>query len=246
VEIDPEEHDTSDAVDELAGEKGAAAQPPPPVDPVDETAEPVPTPAPRPSPTAVSSASVKPALTPPPKPNPSGTSSAAASASSGAASGDAPPTPGDGDGHAKKAPDLAARFTKELPAYAYPVAGWEELADGQGGSISFTITLDDRGKIVREGDPIPSKPPPPPALAESIRRTLGALRMTLALPGQPVRAGKLTVKVSASVVHGSPRPDIQKFRIESKYEKRTGRAEFELESGLLVTFDVVVESVAVD
>jgi hypothetical protein len=48
------------------------------------------------------------------------------------------------------------------------------------------------------------------------------------------------------VKHGPARPEIQKFRIESNYSAKRGDAEFELENGLKVTFEVKVDGVAVD
>ncbi len=171
--------------------------------------------------------------------------SAPRSAASGTSSSDGPATSTD-DGHARRAPDLASRFTKELPRYASGVEAWSELADGATSRVRVSIALDDRGKVVAKRDPIPEHPAPPAALAESVRRTVGALIATFALPGHPVRSGVLVLEVSARVAHGAPRPDIEKYRLETTFMEAKGDALFELESGLLVTFEVKVESVTVE
>jgi hypothetical protein len=253
------EQDDEVAVDELAanGAQGApetAAQPEP-VATTDEvrveTFE-VPTAPSAPS----SSASVAPPPAPPkpPKPprppRPPTTATAAASgsaatpsgsASAGAGSGD---TPGEGEGHAKKAPNLAERFTHELPKYAHAIEGWEKLESGPAGSIRVTLVLDADGKIVQTEDPVPSKPPPPPALAEAVRRVAKGLRMTLALPGHPVAAGKLEATVSARVEHGAPQPQPDELGLgREEFKGKKGRSWFWLRSGLKVTFDVTVEQV---
>ncbi len=237
------------AVDELAGKAGAA--PPPPAEPSEPAIElpPLPATAPRLPPPPRAPASARPKPQPSASPAASGSAEAtpAASASAGPG-GDGPgSSPDDGAGHARKAPDVAARFNKELPTYASPVEGWAELGDGDAGAVTFTLALDERGKVIADSLVITkTKPAPPAPLVESVRRTLLALRMTLALPDHSVRAGRLTLTVRANVKRGAPRPDIQKFRIASEYEKKKGRGEFELESGLLVTFALEVVAVEVD
>lgn len=187
------------------------------------------------APRAPSSASAAPTGT--------GSSSApAASASAGSGTGDAP---GDGEGHAKKAPDLAAKFTKELPTFANAIEDWKTMPMGQAGSIRVSLLLDADGKVVQTHDPVPSKPPPPPALAEAVRRVAKGLRMTLALPGHPVRAGRLEVTVSARVEQGPARERL-KLGTSGALVNNHAQSEFVLESGLKVTFDVTVESVKLD
>jgi hypothetical protein len=256
TEVLQAEEEDSARVDELAGKAAAAAaqEAPAKAEPTKPT-EIEPEPAPRPPP----SASAPPRPTSSPKssapPRASATASAAGSSSAAApqpsASSSAGSTgpgigPDDGDGHAKKAPDLAQKFTKDLPSVAAGVEGWTKLPDGPAGSVKITLLLDEKGKVVKDRDPIPSEPAPPPELAESVRRTAKSLFVTLALPGHPVRAGKLTLTVSARVQHGPARPEIQKFRIESNFSAKRGDAEFELESGLKVSFDVKVDGVVVD
>ena len=252
------------AVDELAangapGTPETAAQPEPVATTDEVRVETFEVPSAMPAPSA--SASVAPPAAPPrtAKPNPprpprppssataAASGSAAApsgSASAGAGSGD---TPGEGEGHAKKAPNLAERFTHELPRYAHAIEGWETMEDGPAGTIRATLVLDAEGKIVQTDDPVPSKPAPPAALAEAVRRVAKGLRMTLALPGHPVAAGKLEVTVSARVEHGAPQPKPDELGLgRDEFKGKKGRSWFWLRSGLKVTFDVTIEQVTLD
>ncbi len=263
TEVALAEQEDEVAVDELAadGARGAAqaATQPEPVTTTDEvkveTFE---------VPTATAPPSSSASVTPPPLPSPprpakpkpprapssasAATSGSAAapsgSASAGAGSGDAP---GEGEGHAKKAPNLAERFTHELPRYAHAIEGWDAIQDGPAGSIRATLVLDADGKIVQSEDPVPSKPPPPAELAEAVRRVAKGLRMTMALPGHPVAAGKLEITVSARVEHGAPQPKPDELGLgREEFKGKKGRSWFWLRSGLKVTFDVTIEGVTLD
>ncbi|NUO51640.1 MAG: hypothetical protein HOV80_22520 [Polyangiaceae bacterium] len=255
------EQDDEVAVDELAANAGqaapeAAAQPEPVATTEEVRVETFEVPTAPTAPTSSASAVPPPAPPKPPKPKaprlPSSATAAASgsaatpagSASAGAGSGD---LPGEGEGHAKKAPNLAERFTHELPRYAHAIEDWEKLESGPAGSIRATLVLDADGKIVQTEDPVPSKPTPPAALAEAVRRVAKGLRMTLALPGHPVHAGKLEVTVSAKVEHGAPQPQPDELGLgREEFKGKKGRSWFWLRSGLKVTFDVTIEQVTLD
>lgn len=248
VEAEPTERaiDSETAIDEVAGRSGAARPAVP--EPTIEAPPPAPTdPAPLPPPPRPSApARPKPAASAPPAPSAAASSAPAASASAGAGGAGSGLSDQDGAGHALKAPDLAKRFTKELPAYAYAVPGWADVSDGDVGPVEITLFLNDRGKVLHDNLVIDEKPAPPPILVDSVKRAVRSLGMTLALPGHPVRAGSLKLTIRARVKHGAPRPDIQKFRIESDSTTKPSRAEFELESGLLVVFEITVGAVVAD
>ncbi|NUP14500.1 MAG: hypothetical protein HOW73_51375 [Polyangiaceae bacterium] len=145
----------------------------------------------------------------------------------------------------EKAPDLAARFTKELPRYAADIEGWTTLTVGTLPATEFTIELGDDGRVVRPTEE--QKPPDEKraALTLSVTRTLRSLVTKLALPGLPVQAGSLRVKVKATISDGAPREAGDEIELSFTYDgkARKGAGTFVLRSGRTVTFDVEVVAV---
>lgn len=152
-----------------------------------------------------------------------------------------------GPGEARaKAPDLAARLTKELPRYAADVSAWKTTAAGTSKALAFTLELDDDGKVVRPTEPSPAPPgEKEAALALSFDRTMRALVMKLALPDLPVQAGLLKVTVRAIVIDGPAREVGDDLELSFAYDgpARKGVGTFVLRSGRTVAFHVEVTSV---
>lgn len=264
-QVDPGKEDAAQGHDvvAMAEPRPAAPAPPPPPPPapvpvkVTPPAPPKPAPKPEPAPPApvTTEDPVAPvaSVTPPsPDPAPAPPGAKASGASSGdVAAAPAPATSaapaggtdvGDGGGAAReKAPDLAARFTKELSRYAADIPGWTKVPSGSSHTATVTIELDDRGRVVvPKGLILPNVREP--ELALSVQRTLSALVTKLALPGHPVRAGTMTVKIRATASDGAERPEGEEIKLETSYDPQTkvGKSSFSLRSGRAVTFEITV------
>jgi outer membrane biosynthesis protein TonB len=169
----------------------------------------------------------------------------AVSPGAGRGGGDGPEGPGDGGGFERpRAPSAAARFTKELAAYAAPVVAWRELALGEAGALRLQIELDDEGRIVPLEQLCFAPVTTPEPLGESVRRSLRALRIPLAPPGRErAGSGRFELRIHASIdqveVEATPGGD---YRLESHYAGNRGHAAFVLESGRRVRFELELSS----
>jgi len=155
-------------------------------------------------------------------------------------------TSGEGDGgHARTAPSLAARFTKELAPYAAHVPAWETLPVGQTASVEVTLELDAAGHVVRDRDPVAGITDAPESIVESVRRTQKSLLLVFSLPDHPVGAGTVTLRMRADVSDRpppSPSASLDPNGIEYAFtfEGKTGTATFTLASGRHVELTVEV------
>ncbi len=165
----------------------------------------------------------------------------AGAAASGDAAGDGGSGPGDA-GHARSAPSVAPRFTKELAAYAAHVPGWEEAPLGATATVEITIELDGDGHVVRSRDPVLGVASPDALLTESARRTVKALLVVLSLPGHPVGAGTVVMRVQGTVSDREPPRDADPNGIAYafQFEGKSGAAWFTLASGRHVEITVEV------
>lgn len=178
-------------------------------------------------------------------PLPSATASGATSTSpSASGSGSAAGVPGDdGTTFAEKAPDVVARFAKDLPRWGVELPAWAEVAAGSKLEAQLVIELDETGRVVVA----PEDPDgPKDALTVTMQRTLRGLFTKLALPDHPIAAGRATVSVQATVADGAPVPD-EDIEISFSYTKETrkGRSHFVLKTGRTVVFEIGVVSVEV-
>jgi hypothetical protein len=165
-----------------------------------------------------------------------------ASAGSSAA-GDAGDGPGTGDGgHARTAPSVASRFTKELAAYAAHVPGWQDAPLGATASVELTLELDAEGRVVRTRDPLEGVRAPDALLSESARRTVKSLLLVFSLPDRPVGAGIVVLRASATVSDREPPSDADPNGIAYafRFEGKTGAAWFTLATGRHVEIAVEV------
>lgn len=178
-----------------------------------------------------------------------GTTTASSMTPSGSGSGDAPSAAAAPAEAREKAPDLAARFTKELPRYAADIESWADADAGESEELAFEITLSETGRVVRpESEPPLPAGPRESALTTSLRRAASALVTKLALPGEPVGAGVLRLKVRAKITDGPQRPAGDEIELAFSYDgaTRRGLGTFTLRSGRSVTFVVVVAAVQPD
>jgi hypothetical protein len=251
--IDVEDEDTAAAQLAEMGEpgredrvQGAAEAPAPAAIPTPQPADATPIiPAPKttgpeaPSPPPTSSARAIPSGLAT-LPTPTGTSRAADP------TGTAPPEHGgDGGGQGKRAPDVAGRFAKELPAVAIGVDGWHRAPTGDAGVVTVILTLGAEGKIDRNADLIEKPERAPPLLVESVRRAAHSLYMVLALPERPVGAGRVRLEVRATVSDVPPLHDGAEPKFDAGgYAKGRGSPFFVSSSGRKVVFEVKVLDVA--
>lgn len=175
---------------------------------------------------------------------PSGTASPSPSGSASASASAAVAAPGDdGTTSAEHAPDVVARFAKDLPRWGIELLKWSEVATDSKLEARLTIELDATGRVaLPPEDPDGAKD----ALTVTIQRTLRGLFTKLALPDHPVAAGRVTVTVQATVTDGAPIDD-KDIQISFSYtsEERKGRSRFVLKTGRSVVFEIAVVSVEV-
>lgn len=141
------------------------------------------------------------------------------------------------------APDLAARFTKELPRWAADVPAWQTASEGFTLERTVTIRLDETGHVDRSA--ASTKPEEEDALLSSIERTLRALVTKLELPDHPVGAGTLVVQVRATVHDVPPREEGDEIALAFEYDKkqRNGKGTFTKRNGRSVEFTTKVVEV---
>ncbi len=109
--------------------------------------------------------------------------------------------------------------------------------------LELLLTLDGDGRLDRRTDPVarlpetkPTEGPTEPmreVLVESLRKTVVSLFGRLSLPGRPVGAGQVRLRVSAIVTDVAP----TKLTIDGRAEVDPS---FTLESGRRVTFRLEV------
>ncbi len=150
---------------------------------------------------------------------------------------------GQGGPHVERAPDLAARFTKELPRWAADVPGWQSAHDGFTLERTVVVRLDEEGRVDREARL--GKEGEDDALLSSIQRTLRALVTPLALPDRPRGPGALTLQIRGVVTDGPPRDAGEEIALAFDYDKklRSGNGSLSKRDGRGVLFTVKVVSV---
>jgi hypothetical protein len=172
------------------------------------------------------------------------TAPAQSSNASGAGTGDGTSNEGDG-GHARTAPSLAARFTKELAPYAAHVPSWQTMPTGATASAEITLELDADGHVVKDRDPLEGVVGAPDAIAESVRRTQKSMLLVFSLPDRPVGAGTVTLRIRGDVSDRDPPSnkdslDPNGIEYAFTFEGKKGAATFTLASGRHVELSVEI------
>ncbi len=138
----------------------------------------------------------------------------------------------------RTAPSVVARFHHELPRVAASVSEWVNAPVGGVAPIHLELALDPEGRVDRVVDPLPAaREGAAEALRQSLKKTVITLFGRMSLPGHPVRAGRVRLRVGARVEDVAP----QKLTIDGRPEVDPS---FTLESGRRVTFQLEVTSVA--
>jgi len=197
---------------------------------------------------AASTASAGPApkAAPPsePRASGSGTEHAGDPASGNAAPGRGPNDLGVGEGGGFKRsrdPDLADRFTHDLPSFAQALAAWRDAPLGDTGEVQFVLAIDAAGRITLAGrEAVERSEGKRAPLGESIRRTIDGLYATFSLTEGQAGPGKLRLRARARV-SDLPPPAQPRERVEvgsAQLERGRARAYFTLEGGRHVEFEV--------